>query len=152
MCDYCDCRSLSPIAALSADHEYLLEQAARVQEALAKDDAARARSAFDALRARLRAHTDAEERGLFAELRAEVSMVDHVERLQSEHDYLWAAIDALDPASAQWPAAAIAIVDELRAHVWTEEYDIFPASVVGLSSDGWNRVIGTAGTRTTEEV
>ena len=134
---------MAPIAALSADHEYLLEYASVVRRALGRSDIDVARVAFDALLDRLRSHTAVEERGLFAELRAEGSMVDHVERLESEHRDLWAAVDALQSDGPEWPLAVVRILDDLSAHVWVEEYDIFPASVVGLSSDGWNRVIDT---------
>ena len=134
---------MAPIAALSADHEYLLEYASATRRALGQGDIRAARVAFDALLDRLREHTTVEERGLFAELRAEGSMVDHVERLESEHRDLWAAVDALQSDGPEWPLAVVRILDDLSAHVWVEEYDIFPASVVGLSSDGWNRVIDT---------
>jgi hypothetical protein len=153
MCDYCDCRSLAPIGALSEDHEQLLERSSRVRDAIARGDSATANVELATLVQSLHAHTRTEERGLFSELRAEGSMVEHVAMLENDHRRLWAAVDALDPANAEWSSAALGVLDDLAAHVWIEEYDIFPAAVVGLSSDGWNRVIErTADAAVHEEV
>lgn len=138
MCDYCDCRRLAPISALSDDHAALGALAARVRTAIACGDGDAGARAFAAFVPLLRAHTEAEERGLFSELRAEGSMLEHIETLEDDHRELRAALDALDEFDA---GAATTLLDRLAAHIWVEEYDIFPASVVGLSSDGWNRVI-----------
>ena len=71
-------------------------------------------------------------------------MLDCVARLEADHAGLESGIDGidgLDPSSDEWCAGAVSVLDDLAAHVWVEEYDVFPAAIVGLSTDGWDRLI-----------
>jgi hypothetical protein len=143
VCDYCDCRSLAPIAALSEDHEALGGASARVRSAIEQADYVTARREFASFAGDLRAHMATEEHGLFTELRLDASLAPAVDALEQDHTAMrvaFAELDALvdDPA---WASRATRVLDDLAAHIWVEEYDVFPASIVGVTPTGWDRLV-----------
>jgi hemerythrin-like domain-containing protein len=130
------------IGELGAEHERILDLAGRVQRAIARGDGSSARSDFAELVADLRVHTAVEEAGLFTELRAAGEFDCHVAGLSGEHDATRETIDrlaAMDAAGGEWDAAVLAFLDELQDHIGREEYDLFPASIPALTTDGWER-------------
>jgi hemerythrin-like domain-containing protein len=142
MCDDCSCRDMPAIGELGAEHDRILDLAARVQRAIARGDGSSARSDFAELVADLRVHTAVEETGLFTELRAVGELDRHVAGLSGEHDDTWETINRLaatDAAGGEWDTAVVAFLDELRDHIGREEYDLFPASIPALAADGWER-------------
>lgn len=143
MCDSCGCRDLTPIADLSADHEAIGELDLRVRAALRVGDVATARASFDAVVDVLRVHTVTEEHGVFAEARAEPDLVEFVDRLERDHADVRVTLDALHaaPSDDAWARGALAFLDTLADHIFVEEQDLFPASVVGLSAQAWARVV-----------
>jgi hypothetical protein len=145
VCDYCDCRTLPPIAALSADHEILASIGSRVRDALARGDIETARQSFGTLVARLREHTATEERGLFAALRADPAMHEPVARLEADHARLGDAVGSLGADDDAWARDVTRVLDDLAAHIWVEEYDVFPASIVGVSAADWDRLADGTG-------
>lgn len=147
MCDSCGCRDLTPIADLSADHEAIGELDRRVRDALRAGDVASAHAAFEAVVDVLRVHTVTEERGIFAEARTEPDLAAFVERLERDHADVWISVEALGRAASDdaWERGAVELLDTLAAHIFVEEQDLFPASVVGLSARAWSRVVGMHG-------
>jgi hypothetical protein len=135
MCDYCDCRSAAPIAALSDDHAELKRLAAHVRRAAGDGDGARAADAFDALVRVLGPHADTEERGLFRALRACGEYVERADLLEAQHRELFDLAADLDPAAD--PTGVLRLLDHLDAHIHLEEYDLFPAVALALDTDGW---------------
>jgi hemerythrin-like domain-containing protein len=130
------------LGALGAEHDRILDLAGRVQRAIARGDASSAHADFTALVADLRVHTAVEEAGLFTELRAVGEFDGHVAGLSREHDATWETIDrlaAMGATGGEWEAAVVSFLDELQDHIGREEYDLYPASIPALASEGWER-------------
>jgi hypothetical protein len=88
-------------------------------------------------------HTATEEAGLFVELRAEGGgLTEAVDRLCAEHDDIHGvlgAVGAVDRTAPDWPAV-LAALDRLHRHIDNEEHGLFPASVIALPIDAWDRL------------
>lgn len=136
MCDYCDCRLVPAIADLTDDHEILLGLTARLRHALAHDDGATVRATVAALSAELAAHTDREERGIFAALRAADDLTgSYVGRFEAEH------VDVHERLRPDAAAGALTdVIAALEAHIAREETDLFPAARQVLSPSDWDAV------------
>ena len=93
----------------------------------------------DDLLALLLPHTGTEEDGLFVELRAEGSLTAAVEALCAEHVDIHGVLGAVDRAAPDWPPV-LAALRRLRRHIDNEEHGLFPAAVVALPIDAWDRV------------
>lgn len=129
------------IGELGAEHELLLDLSDRVRRAIAGGDDNVACDQFGDLVEILEVHTAVEEAGLFAALGDEGELDEHVAALLGDHTAAWASVEAISRAAADgWDLAVCAFLDDLRAHIEREEYDLFPASIVALSPSGWERV------------
>lgn len=137
MCDYCGCRHFPLIGRLSAEHETITNAAGRLREAIAKDRGDPL-ACLDDLLELLQPHTALEEKGLFAELRAEGSLAEAVERLCAEHDDLRAAL-RVDRAAPDW-SRVLAGLERLHRHIDNEEHGLFPAAVIALPMAAWDRL------------
>jgi DUF438 domain-containing protein len=142
MCDYCGCRELEPVGRLSDEHETIgtLETAVRV--ALRAGDMTAARARFDGLADMLVVHLEREETGLFAELRLDGAFEAVLDGLVAEHVQMRAALGVMAALTSDddWAAAARQVLHDLDRHIWAEEYDLFPASIVGVTDEGWARL------------
>lgn len=138
MCNYCGCRDFPLIAALTAEHEEITNAAGRLRRAITLGEADPV-AALDDLLALLRPHTTNEETGLFAEVRAEGSLTEAVDRLCAEHDDIHGVLGAVDRNAPRW-APVLAALDRLHRHIDNEEHGLFPAAVVALPIDAWERI------------
>ncbi|NUW35707.1 hemerythrin domain-containing protein [Nonomuraea sp. SMC257] len=139
MCDYCGCREFPLIGRLSQEHWDIKECAGALRRAIGEgghDDAARL---LDELLTRLVPHTATEEGGLFAELRADGSLAEEVERLCAEHADIHGVLGTVDRAAPDWPAVLRAL-DRLHQHIDHEEHGLFPAAVIMLPLAAWDRI------------
>jgi hypothetical protein len=93
-----------------------------------------------ALVAHLDTHVRREEEGIFTALRDAGEYVEEVDVLEKEHDAFDDAIAGLDPDGPGFEEAVSGLLIELDTHVERENLGIFPASVVTLGADGWERV------------
>jgi hypothetical protein len=138
MCSYCGCRAITVIADLTRDHEAAVNLLGDVSRAAASGDAAAASARAGELAALLAPHTRDEEVGLFAELRREPELAEHVDSLAAEHD----AIDALVERVVRGDLAAAAPLELLlRRHIDKEENGLFPAAVIALDGPRWDAVV-----------
>lgn len=96
-------------------------------------------TALDDLLALLMPHTATEETGLFAELRAEGSLTAAVDQLCAEHDDIHGVLGAVDRTAPDWPTV-LAALDRLYRHIDNEEHGLFPAAVIALPIDAWDRI------------
>jgi hemerythrin-like domain-containing protein len=138
MCNYCGCREFPLIARFTEEHEAIADAAGRLRRALVHGTGDPV-AALDDLLALLMPHTAAEETGLFAELRAEGSLAELVDKLCAEHDDIHGVLDAVDRGTPDWPVVLVAL-DRLHRHIDNEEHGLFPASVIALPIDAWDRV------------
>ena len=100
-------------------------------------DAAGAHEATHRLARLLEPHTSREELGLFAALREEPELADHVDVLCLEH----AEIDALVERVASGDLGSAPTLEHLlRRHIDKEENGLFPAAVIALDGPTWDRV------------
>lgn len=138
MCNYCGCRDFPLIARLSTEHEAIANAAGRLRRAITggQDDPV---AALDDLLGLLMPHTGAEEAGLFVEVRAEGSLTEAVDKLCAEHDDIHGVLAAVDRTAPDWPAV-LAVLDRLHRHIDNEEHGLFPAAVIALPMDAWDRM------------
>ncbi|MEU1392307.1 MULTISPECIES: hemerythrin domain-containing protein [unclassified Nonomuraea] len=139
MCNYCGCREFPLIGRLSQEHWDIQECAGALRRAVGELRHGDAVALLADLMARLVPHTDTEERGLFAELRAEGSLAEEVARLCAEHADIHGVLGAIDPAAPDWPAVLDAL-DRLHRHIDHEEHGLFPAAVIMLPLATWDRI------------
>jgi hemerythrin-like domain-containing protein len=137
VCSYCGCRALASIAQLTAEHEQIINLMGDVRRAAGTADPTALDPATTALAAALGRHTAGEELSLFAELRDDPVLGDHVRALCSEHVDLDAGVALLQHGST---AAAHDLEDLLRHHIDKEENGLFPAAAVSLDGAAWDRV------------
>lgn len=131
MCDYCDCRSIPLIEALSEDHEVVLALVADVRRALAGGRTADADATLAELLDLLDEHTAVEEASLFPALEATGGAGSTVEELEGDHR----EIERLAAAGATEALLAL-----LERHVHREEHDVFPAARQLVPADRWDHV------------
>jgi hemerythrin-like domain-containing protein len=115
------------------------ETAGELRRAVLAGRTDEATSLLDTLVGLLTPHVAAEENGLFAELRAEGSLADGVDRLRAEHEDLHHAFGGVNRADPDWPAV-LAGLDRLHRHIDNEEHGLFPAAVVALPIATWDRI------------
>jgi hypothetical protein len=138
VCNYCGCRQFPLIGRLSDEHEAIANAAGRLRDAIIKG-AGEPLLLLDALLTLLEPHTTTEEEGLFAELRAEGSLAEAVDKLCSEHVDIHGSLRAVDRAAPDWPPA-LAALGRLHRHIDNEEHGLFPAAVIALPIDAWDRI------------
>lgn len=136
--NYCGCREFPLIGQRTGEHEAIADAAGRLTRAVRHGGADPA-ACLDALLALLGPHTAAEEGGLFVELRAEGSLAGAVDTLCAEHVDIHGVLGAVDRANPDWPDVLTAL-DRLHRHIDNEEHGLFPAAVIALPMDAWDRV------------
>ncbi len=146
MCNYCGCRDTPAIAALTADHEQLLELRGQLKSAVHASSPLRAARSLRELCAVLARHDAAEEAGLYPMLALVDGYSAAVEKMYDEHDdvdlVLSAARTVLDrdgPSAVDWAAVCRAL-DALGRHIDAEEHGLFPAAAVSLDAAAWQRI------------
>ncbi|MDP9868221.1 MULTISPECIES: hemerythrin domain-containing protein [Streptosporangium] len=139
MCNYCGCRDFPLIGRLSEEHWQIEETAGALRRAINESRYGDALSLLDGLLAQLIPHTATEENGLFAELRAEGSLAEAVDRLCAEHDEIHEVFGTVDRTAPDW-AAVLEAIGKLRRHIDSEEHGLFPASVIMLPISAWDRI------------
>ena len=140
MCEYCGCRGNDAIAELMDEHYALLDEAHLVRRAMAAGDREGALDHLHRLVGHLDTHVRREEEGIFTALRDRDEYVEEVALLEKEHGAFDAAIAELDPASPDFEQAVSTLFLELDEHIERENLGIFPASVVTLGAEGWQKV------------
>jgi hemerythrin-like domain-containing protein len=139
MCNYCGCRDFPLVALLTEQHDAIEEKAGQLRRAIRDGREEDASRLLEALVSLLIPHTATEERGLFAELRAEGSLAEAVERLCDEHRDIHGVLRAVDRAAPDWPAV-LAALERLHRHIDNEEHGLFPAAVIALPIPNWDRI------------
>ncbi len=151
MCEYCGCQEVAAIAQLTAEHDLVVELSAAVQRSLEAGALDAAAEWTRSLAAALGPHLAVEEEALFPAMSGEFA--DHVAGLVDEHrmfDAILAESALLTPVDPTWPARLLDAVDLLREHIIKEQDGLFPAALVILDPDDWERLdavrarVGTA--------
>lgn len=141
MCEYCGCQEIAVIGDLTREHDAVVALISQVQSSLAGQrygDAARSCQQISAI---LVPHTVVEEQGLFPEMAEEFP--DHIESLRSEHRQIEKVLDqAADgvPDDPTWPDRLTGALFLLREHILKEQDGVFPAALIALDTDQWERI------------
>jgi hemerythrin-like domain-containing protein len=141
MCEYCGCQQIATIAELTREHDDVVAIISRIHSAMVgqrRDEVARGCQQILAI---LAAHTVVEEEGLFPEMADEFP--EHIEVLRSEHHeiekVLREAADAI-PDDPTLPDRLVEVLFLLREHILKEQDGVFPAALVALDPDQWERI------------
>ena len=141
MCEYCGCQQIAAIAELYREHDGVVGIISLIPSALAAQRLEEVAESCRQILAILAPHTVVEEEGLFPEMAAEFP--DHIEALRSEHreieKVLGEAADAV-PEDPTWPDRLVEVIFLLREHILKEQDGVFPASLVSLDADQWERI------------
>jgi len=141
MCEYCGCQEIVTIAELYREHDDVVAIISRIPSDLASARLGAVRESCRQILAILAAHTVVEEEGLFPELADEFPV--HIAALRCEHreieKVLGEAAEAL-PEDPTWPDRLVAALYLLREHILKEQDGVFPAALIALDGDQWERV------------
>lgn len=140
MCEYCGCQQIATIAELYREHEAAVTLIGGIQNAL-PDRPQDVVTACQEILAILAPHTVVEEEGLFPEMSGEFP--DHIEALRSEHREIEKVLgEAADgfPDDPTWPDHLLGVLFMLREHILKEQDGVFPAALIALDPDQWERV------------
>lgn len=137
MCDYCDCRELPPIGALSRDHERIRDLVAVLRRTVAAGDEPAGGAVLVELQDALAPHLVREEAGLLSQLAGLVGFERYLDEIHLDHARARASLLARVPDQPGWSDGLGADLDELVAHIELEEYDLFPASRQLVDAAGW---------------
>ena len=141
MCDYCGCQQIATIAELYSEHDAVVEHVGAIHSALAGERLEDVVSSCQQILAILAPHTVVEEDGLFLEMTDEFP--DHIQVLRSEHreieEVLGEAAGGF-PDDPTWPNRLVGVLHLLREHILKEQDGVFPAALIALDPDQWERI------------
>jgi hemerythrin-like domain-containing protein len=141
MCEYCGCQQIATIAELYREHDGVVAIIAQIHRSLAEERLDDVAQSCRQILAILAPHTVVEEEGLFPEMTEEFP--DHIKALRSEHreieKVLGEATDTI-PQDPAWPDRLVDVLLLLREHILKEQDGVFPAALVALEADQWERI------------
>lgn len=137
MCTYCGCEDINIIGQLMREHEAIHNAAGDLRRAAATSGPDEVSARVAVLAGLLDPHVEAEERGLFRELRDDPEFAPHISRLCGEHITLDAAVDGLRRGDLTGLDALLHLLD---AHIAREENGVFPAAATALDGPAWDRI------------
>ena len=142
MCSYCGCReSLPIIARWSEEHDEIVNALGHVRRAVAAGVPEEVLGRTADLRALLDPHTASEERSMFAELRGDPEFTAVVDALCAEHVDIAAGIARVEAGT---PGAYDELEHLLMRHIDKEENGLFPAAILALDGEAWDRAVAHA--------
>lgn len=141
MCSYCGCVANTVIAQLMLEHEEIVNALGAVRRAVEGVPGYSVVETAAALQALLTPHTESEERGLFAQMLPDPEFRDHIEGLSVEHR-------EIDERLARVAAGEHGVFHDferlLRNHMDKEDNGLFPAAIIALDGEAWERVVNAA--------
>lgn len=143
MCSYCGCRSIKPIADLSAEHVDIQNLCGEVRRAAMSENIELAGERLVRLAAVLREHDAVEELSIYPAMARHTEYSDKVGNLFDEHDDVnlvieqaLATMQQRGAAQVDW-ATVIAEFETLIEHIQHEENGLFPAAAIALETKDW---------------
>jgi hemerythrin-like domain-containing protein len=141
MCEYCGCQQIATIAELTREHDAVVNLVGQIHRALQGQRHEAVATSCRQILTILAPHTVVEEEGLFPEMTGEFP--DHIEVLRSEHreveKVLGEAAEGF-PDDPTWPDRLVGVLVLLREHILKEQDGVFPAALVALDPDQWERI------------
>jgi hemerythrin-like domain-containing protein len=159
LCEYCGCQQIATIAELTREHDAVVTLVGQIRIAMPGQRRGDVVTSCQQILAILAPHTVVEEEGLFPEMAEEFP--DHIRVLRSEHREIEKVLgEAADgfPDDPTWPGRLEGALFLLREHILREQDGVFPAALIALDPDQWERieavrsqlVAASAGTTTIE--
>ena len=141
MCEYCGCQQIAVINELTREHDAVVAAIGETRTHVGNGDLAAAARSCLRIAAVLGPHTTVEEDGLFTFLTTDFP--DHISVLRSEHRRVEAVLSECVngvPRDPDWPTHLVSTLDLLREHILKEQDGVFPAALVALDPDLWERI------------
>ena len=141
MCQYCGCQQPAAIDELTREHDAVVALIRDVTEQVAAGRIADVAATCRRISDLLGPHTVVEEEGLFPELESEFP--DQIAALTREHrqvEHVLGEAASGVPADQSWPQRLQEVLLVLRQHTLKEQDGVFPAAVISLGADQWERV------------
>jgi hemerythrin-like domain-containing protein len=141
MCEYCGCQQIASIAELYREHDAVVALVAQVQSALADGRSEDTVRDCNEILTILSPHTVVEEEGLFPEMTEEFP--EHIEALRSDHREIEKVLGEAAggyPEDPTWPSRVLAVLFMLREHILKEQDGVFPAALIALDPEQWERI------------
>ena len=141
MCEYCGCQQIATIADLYREHDAAVELVGRIQSGLRDQRHGDVAEDCRQILVILAPHTVVEEEGLFPEMTAEFP--DHISVLRSEHREIEKVLGEAEdgvPDDPTWPDRLVGVLHLLREHILKEQDGVFPAALVALEAEQWERI------------
>ena len=141
MCEYCGCQQIAVINELTREHDAVVAAIGETRTHVGNGDLAAAARSCLRIAAVLGPHTTVEEDGLFTFLTTDFP--DHISVLRSEHRRVEAVLSECVngvPRDPDWPTHLVSTLDLLREHILKEQDGVFPAALVALDPDQWERI------------
>jgi hemerythrin-like domain-containing protein len=141
MCEYCGCQQIAVIAELTREHDAVVALISHVQSSLSSQRVEDVVKSCQQISSILAQHTVVEEHGLFPEMADEFP--DQVEVLRSEHREIERVLGQAAggmPEDQTWPDRLVGALFQLREHILKEQDGVFPAALVALDPDQWERI------------
>jgi len=141
MCEYCGCQQIATIAELTREHDAVVTLIGGVQGALTEQRRGDVVAGCRQIASVLAPHTVVEEEGLFAEMAEEFP--DHIQALRGEHREIEKVLGEAEegfPDDPTWPDRLLAVLFLLREHILKEQDGVFPAALIALDTDQWERI------------
>jgi hemerythrin-like domain-containing protein len=141
MCEYCGCQQIAVIGELYSEHDAVVALVGQIQSSLAGQRVEDVATSCQQILAILAPHTVVEEEGLFPEMTDEFP--DHIEVLRSEHREIEKVLGEAAggfPDDPTWPDRLVVVLHMLREHILKEQDGVFPAALVALDPDQWERI------------
>jgi len=141
MCEYCGCQQIATIAELTREHDAVVALVGQIQSSLPGQRLEDVAKCCRQILAILAPHTVVEEEGLFPEMADEFP--DHIKVLRSEHREIEKVLGEAAggfPDDPTWPDRLLDVLHLLREHILKEQDGVFPAALVALDTDQWERI------------
>lgn len=145
MCEYCGCQAIATIDELTREHDFVVDLIGDVRTADRAGDRPRMADLAREISVALQPHTQVEEHGLFPAMAGDFP--EQIRELEEQHRQIEAVLaetDALPagaaPADPAWPGRLLDVLAVLRGHILAEQDGVFPAALIGLSTEQWESV------------
>jgi hemerythrin-like domain-containing protein len=144
MCQNCGCLANTLINELTEEHDRVVELIRSAVEHQKSGRGAEAIRDCQGISAILVPHTIVEEAGLFHELLDEFphQLAELIDEHRQIERVLAEAVEAAESALADpsWPGRLHTALAQLREHILKEQDGVFPAAVIALDGEQWERV------------
>lgn len=137
MCDHCGCQSFPLVKRLTEEH-FVIHDAIGALVRAVRTGAPDATGLLEDLLRLLEPHVAYEERSLMRELDGVADFAELIASLRAERDEVHGVLTRALSDGIE-PPVVLPALERLYANIDKEEYGLFPAAVVLMDLDAWER-------------